>query len=181
MLTLNVNFFTLRVIFTLRVATYLPRYFCFCFQLLNYFVWLWITIEGSLPETRIWSIMLLISGFQWYIHQVKVSFHNSNVETSLSLTCHVSRLEISNISRYFYFAYYKLDTEFDSFFLPNSGRFSYNICNRCSMQTEDAYSSRCLVLFPFGTCIFCELTWNYATRYYKRRAYKTSKEKKISS
>ena len=34
----------------------------------NYFVWLRITDEGSVPEMRIWSILLTISGLKWCIH-----------------------------------------------------------------------------------------------------------------
>ena len=34
------------------------------FQLLNYFVWLRITYEGSVPEMRIWSILLIKSNFK---------------------------------------------------------------------------------------------------------------------
>ena len=43
-----------------------------------------------------------------------------------------------------------LTTEFD--FLPNCERFPKNICNGCGMPTEDAYSSRHLVLSLVGTC-----------------------------
>ena len=38
------------------------------FQLLNYFVWLRITDEGSVPELRIWSILLIKSDLKWCIH-----------------------------------------------------------------------------------------------------------------
>ena len=38
------------------------------FQLLNYFVWLRITDEGSVPEMRIWSILLIKSDLKWCIH-----------------------------------------------------------------------------------------------------------------
>ena len=37
------------------------------FQLLNYFVWLRITDEVSVPEMRIWSILLMKSDLKWYI------------------------------------------------------------------------------------------------------------------
>ena len=37
--------------------------------------------------------------------------------------------------------------------LPNCARFPLNICNRCGMPTEDAYSSVHLVVSHFGTCI----------------------------
>ena len=38
------------------------------FNFLNYFVWLRITDEGSLPEMRIWSILLIKSDLKWCIH-----------------------------------------------------------------------------------------------------------------
>ena len=38
------------------------------FQLLNYFVWLRITDEGSIPEIRIRSILLIKSDLKWCIH-----------------------------------------------------------------------------------------------------------------
>ena len=34
----------------------------------NYFVWLRITKEGSVPEMRIWSILLIKSELKWCIH-----------------------------------------------------------------------------------------------------------------
>ena len=34
----------------------------------NYFVWLRITDEGSVPEMRIWSILLIKSDLKWCIH-----------------------------------------------------------------------------------------------------------------
>ena len=39
-----------------------------CFQLLNYFVWLGITDEGSVPEMRIWSTLLIKSNLKCCIH-----------------------------------------------------------------------------------------------------------------
>ena len=38
------------------------------FQRLTYFVWLRITDEGSVPEMRIWSILLIKSDLKWCIH-----------------------------------------------------------------------------------------------------------------
>ena len=38
------------------------------FHLLNYFVWLRITDEGSVPEMRIWSILLIKFDLKWCIH-----------------------------------------------------------------------------------------------------------------
>ena len=38
------------------------------FNFLNYFVWLRITDEGSVPEMRIWSILLMKSNLKWCIH-----------------------------------------------------------------------------------------------------------------
>ena len=44
------------------------------FYLGNHFVWRRITDEGSLPEMRIWSILLIKSELKWCIHLSKVSF-----------------------------------------------------------------------------------------------------------
>ena len=38
------------------------------FNFLNYFAWLRITDEGSVPEMRIWSILLMKSDSKWCIH-----------------------------------------------------------------------------------------------------------------
>ena len=38
------------------------------FNFLNHFVWLRTTDEGSVPEMRIWSILLIDSDFKWCIH-----------------------------------------------------------------------------------------------------------------
>ena len=35
------------------------------FNWLNYFVWLRITDEGSVPEMRIWPMLLIISDLKW--------------------------------------------------------------------------------------------------------------------
>ena len=37
------------------------------FNFLNYFVWLRITDESSVPEMRIWSILLMKSDLKWCI------------------------------------------------------------------------------------------------------------------
>ena len=38
------------------------------FQFFNYFLWLRIIDEGSVPEMRIWSISLIKSDLKWCIH-----------------------------------------------------------------------------------------------------------------
>ena len=38
------------------------------FNFYNYFLWLRITDEGSIPEMRIWSILLIKSDLKWCIH-----------------------------------------------------------------------------------------------------------------
>ena len=38
------------------------------FNFLNYFAWLRITDEGSVPEMRVWSILLIKSYLKWCIH-----------------------------------------------------------------------------------------------------------------
>ena len=40
----------------------------------NYFVWLRITDEGSVPEMRIWSILLFKSDLKWCIHLTRGLF-----------------------------------------------------------------------------------------------------------
>ena len=40
----------------------------------NYFVWLRITDEGSVPEMRIWSILLIQSDLKWCLHLSKSLF-----------------------------------------------------------------------------------------------------------
>ena len=42
--------------------------FRYLFQLINYFVRLRITDEGSVPEMRIWSLLLIKSDLKWCIH-----------------------------------------------------------------------------------------------------------------
>ena len=44
------------------------------FQFLNYFVWLRIPDEGSLPEMRIWSILLVLSDLKWCKHHSRSLF-----------------------------------------------------------------------------------------------------------
>ena len=43
-------------------------------HLFNYFVWLRITDEGSVPEMRIWSIFEIKSDLKWCIHLRKSLF-----------------------------------------------------------------------------------------------------------
>ena len=38
------------------------------FNFYNYFLWLRITDEGSMPEMRIWSILFIKSALKWCIH-----------------------------------------------------------------------------------------------------------------
>ena len=44
----------------------------------NYFLWLRITDEGSVPEMRIWSISLVKSDLKWCIHLSRSLFFNYN-------------------------------------------------------------------------------------------------------
>ena len=41
----------------------------------SYFIWLRITDEGSVPEMRIWSILLIKSVLKWCTHLNKIIFH----------------------------------------------------------------------------------------------------------
>ena len=57
------------VYYTILFGLSFFRYFlALFFNLFNYFVWLRITDEGSIPEMRIWSILLIKSDLKWYIH-----------------------------------------------------------------------------------------------------------------
>ena len=65
-------------------------YFCgISFQFLSYFVWLRITHEGSVPEMRIWSILLMKFDLKWWslfifqpLHSVSVSAVDQRVPES---------------------------------------------------------------------------------------------------
>ena len=46
----------------------LSALFGIIFQLFNSFLWLRITDEGSIPEMRIWSILLIKSDLKWCLH-----------------------------------------------------------------------------------------------------------------
>ena len=52
----------------------IPRYFILLFNFWNYFVWLRITDEGSVPEMRIWSILLIKSDLKLCKHSSKSIF-----------------------------------------------------------------------------------------------------------
>ena len=55
-----------------------------CQPLLNYFVWLRITDEGSVPEMRIWSILLIKSDLKWCMHLSRSLFSCFNYLVSVS-------------------------------------------------------------------------------------------------
>ena len=61
-------------LFTSNTPWYFLGFACFgnwlasFFKFLNYFVWLRITDEGSVPDMRIWSILLIKSDIKWCIH-----------------------------------------------------------------------------------------------------------------
>ena len=54
------------------------------FNFLNYFVWLRITDEGSVPEMRIWSILLIKSDLKWCIHLSRSLFKYFNYLVSVT-------------------------------------------------------------------------------------------------
>ena len=54
------------------------------FNFLNYIVWLRITEEGSVPEMRIWSILLIISDLKWCIHLSRSLFLYFNYLVSVT-------------------------------------------------------------------------------------------------
>ena len=61
-------------------SLYLGTFGCQFSTIYNYFVWLRITDEGSVPEMRIWSIWLIQSDLKWCIH----------LSISLFLYCNIS-------------------------------------------------------------------------------------------
>ena len=56
-----------------------------CSQLLNFFVWPRITDDVSLPEMRIWSILLIQSDLKWCIHPSRSLFLYSDYVLALGL------------------------------------------------------------------------------------------------
>ena len=54
------------------------------FNFLNLILWLRITEEGSLPEMRIWSILLIKSDLKWCIHLSKSLFLYFNYLVSVT-------------------------------------------------------------------------------------------------
>ena len=68
----------------------LSALFGIIFQLYNYFLWLRITDEGSIPEMRIWSILLIKSDLKWCIHfrrSLYLYFHYSDLHLSFISVC----------------------------------------------------------------------------------------------
>ena len=48
--------------------SFFGHFLAFFFNFYNYFLWLRITDEGSVPEMRIWSILLIKSALKWCIY-----------------------------------------------------------------------------------------------------------------
>ena len=57
---------------------------------LDYFVWLRITDEGSVPEMRIWSVLLIESDLKWCIHLSRSLFLYFNYLVSVTAGGQVS-------------------------------------------------------------------------------------------
>ena len=53
---------------SLLASTCFGTFMTYLFNFLNYFVWLRITDEGSVPVMRKWSILLMKSDLKWCIH-----------------------------------------------------------------------------------------------------------------
>ena len=65
----SIEIVILWVYYTIPFGFSLFRHFgASLFNFLNYFVWLRITDEGSVPEMRIWSILLIKSDLKWCTH-----------------------------------------------------------------------------------------------------------------
>ena len=56
------------------------NFWAIIFNFLNYFVWLRITDEGSVPEMRILSILLIKSDLKWCIHLSRSLYLYSNIQ-----------------------------------------------------------------------------------------------------
>ena len=64
-----VNNIILRVYYTIPFGfSFFGHFLALFFNFYNYFLWLRITDEGSIPEMRIWSILLIKSALKWCIH-----------------------------------------------------------------------------------------------------------------
>ena len=55
------------------------------FSILNYFLWLRITDKGSVPEMRIWSILLIESDLKWCIHLSRSLFSYSSFRPEITI------------------------------------------------------------------------------------------------
>ena len=115
------GFVILWVYYTIPFCFSLFRHFWVSlFNVLNYFDWLRITDEGSLPEMRIWFILLIKSDLKWCIHlsrslclyftEVKIN----NVVSTLKVGCSTSR-QNNVVCRLYYFCF-SLITAFHDFF-----------------------------------------------------------------
>ena len=73
------------VYYTISFGFSLFRHFwASLFNLSNYFVWIRITDEGSVPQMRIWSIFLIKSALKWCIHLSRSLFFYFNYLVSVT-------------------------------------------------------------------------------------------------
>ena len=63
-------------VLSLSASAFFGTFWALFFNFFNYFLWLRITDEGSIPEMRIWSILLIKSDLKWCIH-LKLHSHQT--------------------------------------------------------------------------------------------------------
>ena len=68
--------------YALRIS--LGNFSILLLNFLYYFVWLRITEEGSVPEMRIWSTLLIMSDWKWCIHLSRSLFSYFNYLVSVT-------------------------------------------------------------------------------------------------
>ena len=74
------------------------------FNFLNYFIWLRINDQGSVPEMRIWSILLIKSDIKWCIHLGRSLFlyiykQKNNVKSIAEIKNMIDYLDLVDIYR----------------------------------------------------------------------------------
>ena len=110
------------------------HFFGIIFNLLNYFVWLRITDEGSVPEMRMWSINKKWSDLKWFIHLSRslcLNYYPQYTHANVFPNC--TTLPILTL-------------------LPNFGGF-HGTLQRVQIANRGRLILRTPDPVPFGTCI----------------------------
>ena len=98
------------------------------FQLLKIHLWLRITDEGSVPEMRIWSILLIKSDLKWCIHLNRSLFLYS-LAGILRLTCYTC-------SQYLKFASIIHTTDIQ-IYNPDNAKLIFPLFSSLAVKTQD--------------------------------------------